>query len=121
VRDASRAGIRGLDLTADMINQAARKRTGASWGLLDADLQAVLDPAQIVASRQAVGGAAREAVEQMLETTSAEAAAIAAAAVARRDGFAAAEDALLARVRSVVAGERDRAPRGRAVRRGGSP
>ena len=77
VRDASRAGIPGLGLTADLINQAALGRTGASWGLLDSDLEAVLDPGRIVASRQAVGGAAPEAVEPMLRDSAADAATVA--------------------------------------------
>jgi argininosuccinate lyase len=102
VRDASQAGIRGLDLTAEMVNQAAVKRTGASWGLLDTDLEAVLDPARIVASRDAVGGASHDAMEQMLRTTTADAAEIEASAQAKLAGFAAAEDALLAQVRSTI-------------------
>jgi argininosuccinate lyase len=107
VRDASQAGIRGLDLTADQVNRAALDRTGVSWGLLDSDLAAVLDPAQIVASRQALGGAAPEAIGQMLQSTSADAAAVAADASARLDGFAAAEAALLARARSAAGADSD--------------
>lgn len=102
VRDASKAGIRGLDLTAEMVNQAALRRTGATWGLLDTDLQAVLDPERIIASREALGGAAREAMHQMLRTTATDAAEIEASARARLAGFAAAEDALITRARSIV-------------------
>jgi argininosuccinate lyase len=110
VRDASRAGIPGCDLTADMINQAAHARTGASWELLDADLQAVLDPAQIVASRQVQGGAAGEPVEDMLQATSTDAAAVATASAARLNGFAAAEQDLVRRAQTVVAGRPDPGP-----------
>jgi argininosuccinate lyase len=110
VREASRAGLAGRDLTADMINRAAYARTGASWALLDSDLQAVLDPAQIVASRQVQGGAAHQPVEQMLQATSADAAAVATAAAARLNGFTAAEEDLVRRVRSVVAGGSDPGP-----------
>jgi argininosuccinate lyase len=102
VRDASRAGIRGLDLTAEMVNQASIERTGVSWDLHDSDLRAVLDPARIVASRDALGGASYDAVEQMLRTTSTDGAEIEASARARLAGFAAAEDALLRQVRSIV-------------------
>jgi argininosuccinate lyase len=102
VREASREGIRGLDLTARMINDAAFHRTGASWGLVDEDLQAVLDPARIVASRQALGGAARTPVEDMLRDTSAQASEISAAAEARLAGFSGAEDDLLRRARVVA-------------------
>jgi argininosuccinate lyase len=109
VRAASRAGIAGCDVTADMVNVAAKARTGANWSLRDADLQVVLDPAQIVASRDVRGGAAREPVEQMLAETIADAAAVATLSTARLDGFAAAEDALVARVRAVVAAGPDHA------------
>jgi argininosuccinate lyase len=121
VRDASRAGIPGLELTAQMVNDAALRRTGARWGLLDTDLQAVLDPARIVASRQAVGGAAAEPVLRMLESTEADAADVAATAAARLAGFAAAEDDLLLRVRAALSAGSDRSPDGRAPTPGGSP
>jgi argininosuccinate lyase len=110
VREASRAGIAGCDLTADMINQAAHARTGDSWELLDADLQAVLDPAQIVASRQVQGGAAREPVEDMLHVTATDAAAVAGASAERLNSFAAAEEDLVRRAQSVVAGGPDPGP-----------
>ena len=120
VREASRAGIRGRDLTARMINEAALERTGTRWQVLDSDLLAVLDPAQIVASRRGLGGAADEPVEQMLQATSTGAAELAATATARLDGFAAAEEDLLRRVRSLIAGT-DQPPTDRRPRRGGSP
>ena len=120
VRDASRAGIRGRDLTAQMINDAALERTGARWHVLDSDLTAVLDPVQIVASRRVLGGAAAEPIEQMLQATSTETADLAATAAARLAGFAAAEDDLLRRVRSLVDGT-GHPPTDRPPRRGGSP
>ena len=116
VRDASRAGIPGLGLTADLINQAALGRTGASWGLLDSDLEAVLDPGRIVASRQAVGGAAPEAVEPMLRDSAADAATVAAHAATRLTAFAAVESELVARARALVGADTDHAPKS-----GGSP
>ena len=103
-----------------MINDAALRRTGARWDLLDSDLQDVLDPVQIVASRQVLGGAAAAPVEQMLQATSAETAELAATAAARLGGFAAAEDDLLRRVRSLVTGTGQR-PTDQPPRRGGSP
>jgi argininosuccinate lyase len=121
VRDASRAGIPGRDLTAGMVNETALRRTGARWGLVDADLRAVLDPARIVASRQALGGAADEPFEQMLRSTSAEAAAVAAAAAARLAAFTAAEDDLIARVRAVVAAGASSTTGDPRSRPGGSP
>jgi argininosuccinate lyase len=103
VRDASRAGVAGRDLTANLVNDAARARTGVSWNLLDTDLEAVLDPAQIVASRDVEGGAARRPVDQMLHETADDAAAVASASTAWLAAFAAAEDDLVRRAQSVVA------------------
>jgi len=105
VRDASRAGTAGRNLTASLVNDAAFARTGASWDLLDADLEAVLDPAQIVASRDVEGGAARRPVDQMLQETADDAAAVASASAARMTAFAAAEDDLVRRAQSVVAAD----------------
>jgi argininosuccinate lyase len=102
VRDASRAGIPGTALTARMLNEAALRRTGAHWELVDDDLRPVLDPARIVASRQALGGAAADPVHRMLQSTAADAEAVAAVAGARLARFTAAEDGLLARVRAVL-------------------
>jgi argininosuccinate lyase len=121
VRDASRAGIPGLELTAQMVNDAALRRTGSHWSLLDTDLQAVLDPARIVASRQAVGGTAAEPVHRMLESIEADAGDVAATAAARLAGFTAAEDNLLHRVRAALSAGPDRSPDRRAPTPGGSP
>jgi argininosuccinate lyase len=107
VREASRAGIRGLDLTAQMINDAALTRTGARWRLADSDLRAVLDPSQIVASRRALGGTAAEPIAQMLQATTTDTAELAATAAARLAGFAAAEEDLVRRVGSLVDGVPD--------------
>jgi argininosuccinate lyase len=121
VRDASLAGIRGRDLTAQMVNQAAAERTGASWKLVDSDLRDVLDPAQIVASRIGVGGAAPAAIEPMLQSISADGAGMAAEAAARLDRFGAAEDGLVSRVRLAVDGGRVHEPADERSRDGDSP
>jgi argininosuccinate lyase len=110
VREASRLGIRGSDLRADRINDAALQRTGMSWELLDSDLQTVLDPAQIVASRQALGGAAREPVEKVLHAAATDAAEVATTSAARLHDFAAAEDDLIRRAHTVVEGGPDPGP-----------
>jgi argininosuccinate lyase len=81
----------------------------------------VLDPARIVASRQAVGGAAPEAVEAMLQTTFRDAASVAAEAAARLEDFAAAEDGLLAHARAFVERAPDRAPTEHTPTHGGTP
>jgi argininosuccinate lyase len=66
VRAASRAGIPGMKITGEMLDEAAREYTGQSWGLAGADLSEVLDPWRIVLSRQAQGGAAPAAVRRMI-------------------------------------------------------
>ena len=103
LREASRAGVPAIDLTAEMLNRAALTRTGHSWQLVDDDLSEVLDPAAIVASRQALGGASRAAVEQMLAVTRADVDEVRSAAQQRLADFAAAEAALLDVARSVLA------------------
>lgn len=66
VRAASRAGLRGVDITGEMLDDAARHHCGHPLGLAGTDLTAVLDPRQIVMTRTAVGGAAPEAVDAMI-------------------------------------------------------
>ena len=66
VRNASRRGLRGVDITGEMLDAAAREHRGHSLGLAGTDLTAVLDPRQIVMTRTAQGGAAPAAVEAMI-------------------------------------------------------
>jgi argininosuccinate lyase len=66
VRAAGRAGIPGVEITGEMLDEAAMAHTGQSWGLAGQDLSSVLDPWQIVQSRTAQGGAAPEAVAEMI-------------------------------------------------------
>ncbi|MFW6090972.1 MAG: argininosuccinate lyase, partial [Actinomycetota bacterium] len=65
VRRASRDGLRGVDITAHMLDDAAKERLGHGLGLSDDDLAAVLDPEAIVRSRTVDGGAAPETVRAM--------------------------------------------------------
>jgi argininosuccinate lyase len=66
VRAASRQGLRGLDITGEMLDDAARDHCGHALGLAGTDLAAVLDPRQIVMTRTALGGAAPDAVDAMI-------------------------------------------------------
>ena len=66
VRAASRAGVPGVEITGAMLDEAAVAHTGRSWGLAGRDLSAVLDPWQIVLSRTAQGGAAPQALTEMI-------------------------------------------------------
>ncbi len=95
VRDASAAGLRGIDLTGGLLDAAAVAHTGAPLGLADRDLTEVLDPRRIVETRTAAGGAAPEVLEGMADTCLREAADLAALAAARMAGFAEAERLLL--------------------------
>ena len=66
VREASRRGVAGKDITGDMLDEAAQAETGRSWGLADVDLAEALDARAIVATRVGVGGAAPSAVRAMI-------------------------------------------------------
>ncbi len=96
VRAASRAGVPGTELSAAMVNDAAAARTGTSWNLADGDLADVLDPARIVATRAAVGGAAPEEVHRMVEAISRDVDDVRALAATRLEAFRATEARLIA-------------------------
>ncbi|MDQ1413144.1 MAG: argininosuccinate lyase [Acidimicrobiaceae bacterium] len=66
VRRASRRALRGVDITGEMLDDAALEYRGHTLGLAGTDLTAVLDPRQIVMTRTGQGGAAPAAVEAMI-------------------------------------------------------
>ena len=73
VRRLAAAGCTGRDLTAALLDDVARDQLGRT---LDIDAEALaeaLDPAAIVATRVAVGGAAAEPVDAMLAEVTADA------------------------------------------------
>jgi argininosuccinate lyase len=102
VRAAARAGLRGVDITGEMLDTAALEHTGRSLGLAGTDLAPVLDPRQIVLTRTAAGGAAPAALESMVASCRAEADELSAAARRWRVGFEAAEEELLRRARELA-------------------
>ncbi|MGD9990361.1 argininosuccinate lyase [Pseudonocardia sp.] len=102
VRAASRAGIPGGQITGAMIDEAAVAHTGRSWGLTGEDLSGVLDPVSIVASRRAEGGAAPDAVGDMVSRLRVDLDELARDATARTAGFDRSEEQLLATARAVV-------------------
>ena len=102
VRAASQAGIPGMKITGEMIDEAAREYTGQSWDLAGADLSEVLDPWQIVLSRQAQGGAAPPAVQRMTANLRASLDGLDAAAVERAASYDRAEQALLDAARAAA-------------------
>jgi argininosuccinate lyase len=65
VSRAGREGLRGIDLTGEMLDEAALEQIGRRLGLGGTDLGQVLDPRAIVQTRSAPGGAAPEVVTQM--------------------------------------------------------
>ena len=65
VRTASRQGLRGIDITSEMLDAAAEEVCGRALGLDAARLADVLDPRNIVATRTAAGGAAPSVVAEM--------------------------------------------------------
>jgi len=102
VRAASRAGIPGMKITGEMIDEAAREHTGRSWALAGADLSEVLDPWQIVLSRQAQGGAAPTALRRMTGNLRASLDELEATVGERAAAHDRAERALLAAARAVL-------------------
>ena len=95
VRDANAAGLRGLDLTGELLDRAATEQTGGPLGLAGRDLTEVLDPRRIVETRTADGGAAPPVVEGMAAACREQAAALAAVSDERLACFAEAERLLL--------------------------
>jgi argininosuccinate lyase len=99
VREASRRGISGRDITGEMLDEASVAETGESLNLTDKDLTAALDPRAIVDSRIGTGGAAPGAVQSMITQCEQLADELAAAVALRRDHLEQAEHQLLAQAR----------------------
>src|SRR5205085_1636521 len=95
VRAAAAVGLRGVDITGEMLDNASIEHQGRPLGLAGHDLSAVLDPRLIVSTRSARGGAAPSAVAAMVDACRAEAANLHAEADRRRASFDSAEEALL--------------------------
>jgi argininosuccinate lyase len=105
VREAAAKGLRGVDVTGEMLDNASVQLQGRPLGLAGHDLSGVLDPREIVLTRSAQGGAAPDAVESMVKSCRAESEALHAEADRRRKSFDATEEALLAEARTIVAQE----------------
>ncbi len=103
VRSASNAKLRGLDITSEMIDEAAEEICGFGLSLDVDQLAAVLDPVNIVETRTATGGAAIDVVCEMADRFGAQAAEMIEEGQGHREHFLRAEDALVAKARSLVA------------------
>jgi argininosuccinate lyase len=65
VRRAASEGLRGIDVSGEMLDAAASEMIGRDLGLSGRDLGEVLDPGSIVLTRTSPGGAAPEVVRGM--------------------------------------------------------
>jgi hypothetical protein len=101
VRAAAAAGIRGVDMTGDLLAKSAIEVAGQDFGLASLHLRAALDPRAIVGSRVTRGGAEPGVVRGMAAEVMQAGRAAAARAVERREGLDAAEGALLAHARRI--------------------
>jgi argininosuccinate lyase len=77
VRAASAQGLRGVDLTGELLVAAAVEQIGHPLGLSGSDLSSVVDPRAVVQTRVAPGGAAPAVVRGMAERCRQEALAMA--------------------------------------------
>jgi argininosuccinate lyase len=102
VRRASREGLRGVDVTGEMLDDAAEKTAGHRLGLAGADLTEVLDPAAIVSTRTMAGGAAPDVVRQMAAECAAAASGIRGQAAEAARTIGRAEAALLTAARAAA-------------------
>jgi argininosuccinate lyase len=104
VRRAAGLGLRGVDVTGALLDDAASEQIGRRLGLADRDLTEVLDPRNIVETRTAAGGAAPPVVEGMAASCSSAATELAELARVRRSDFRATSRALVERASAVAAG-----------------
>ena len=104
VRTAAAAGIRGVDLTGDMLARAAVEVAGEDFGLAALDLSTAVDPKAIVGSRVTRGGAEPGVVRGMAADVLRAGRAATARVVERRETLDAAEGALLEHARRIGVG-----------------
>ena len=105
VRRLSQSGRTGADLSVALLDEVAVELLGGPLGMDPDVLALALDPAAIVATRVAPGGAAPEPMDVMLGDATAQAAALADAAAARLDAFDDAEAKLRREAQRVLEGE----------------
>ena len=103
VRAASGRGLRGLDITPDLLDDAAEEVCGRRFELDPAALAEALDPRRIVATRRATGGASPGEVRSMAEEFTEHAAQLRARAVEAQKSYALTEERLVARARDLAA------------------
>lgn len=104
VRTAAQQGLRGIDLTGEMLDEAARQRIGRPLGLSGHSLEEVLDPRAIAFGRTAPGGAAPPLVHEMAGSCREEAGRLIEQARRRQAHYHQAEQRLLELARRVAQG-----------------
>ena len=97
VRSASGQGLRGLDISAELLDEAATEVCGRPLGLDAAALTEALDPRRIVATRRATGGAAPGEVRAMASEFAGRAGRLRAEASEALDSYARTEQTLVSR------------------------
>jgi argininosuccinate lyase len=102
VRRAAELGLRGIDLTGELLAECALKVSGAEHGLRELDLAAALDPRAIVRSRSTTGGAEPSVVKAMADEVIASGLATQDRVGRRRAKLDAAEASLVARSRELA-------------------
>ncbi len=95
VREASRRGLRGIDITPDLLDEVAEQVCGTTLGITADQLESVLDPRNIVATRTATGGAAPSVLEALADRYEADAQRLIETADHRIGDFEAAEAQLV--------------------------
>lgn len=108
VRDASRVGLRGIDLTAERLQTAADQHAGISLGLNGRDLTDVLDPRHIVETRTLAGGAAPDVVARMAADCRDRARRLGQRAESRAADFEKSETELIALATALIEGDSPR-------------
>ena len=104
VRGAGRQGLRGVDLTGELLDAAATEQLGRPLGLAGRDLSAVLDPRAIVRTRVASGGAAPAVVRDMAARCRVQARATVDRASDAKQRIERAESALVTKAKEVANG-----------------
>ncbi len=95
IQRAAREGLRGIDVTGEMLDEAAEEVVGQPLSLAGRDLSEVLDPRAIVRTRTSRGGSAPEVVREMAAGIRADAERARDEAARRAEAYAAAERDLL--------------------------
>jgi argininosuccinate lyase len=94
VREVAASGRSAVEITTADLDAAAMVTIGRPLGLQPSDLVAALDPAAIVATRRASGGAAAHPMQDMIADVRAQVEEMRAQAVARAHRFDTAEEAV---------------------------